>query len=65
MLASIDVNNLSVFAEAGLVIFLAVFVAVTLRAVRAPRQEMTSCARMPLDEPDTAGEAANNGGGAR
>ncbi len=63
MLGSIDVNGLSVFAEAGLVIFLAVFAAVTVRAIRAPRGEMSSCARLPLE--DGCEEGAGERGGAR
>ena len=37
-------------AEAGLVVFLAVFVAVTVRAVRTPKHEVSAFSGLPLDE---------------
>lgn len=38
-------------AEVGLLIFLAVFVAVTVRAMRTSRREIGSWARLPLEDP--------------
>ena len=64
MLGTIDINSLAVFAEAGLVIFLGVFVAVTARALRAPRREMTGCARLPLEDGPRAQPGIEDGGGA-
>lgn len=40
--------GLAFFPVLGLVIFLAVFLAVSLRALRNPRHEMTRCASLPL-----------------
>lgn len=57
MIGVIDHNSLSVFAEAGLLIFFTVFLAVTVRALRAPRRDISACARMPLDE--TGGVASD------
>ena len=42
--------GLSSFAEIALVIFLAVFLAVALRAFFSPREIMDAAARMPLDD---------------
>jgi hypothetical protein len=68
MLGFIDVNGLSVFAEAGLVIFLIVFVAVTVRAIRTPRGDIRGFANLPLDGAgsETVGQAGdtNQGRGA-
>ena len=50
MLAEIGVNDLSIFPELGLILFFAVFVAVSVRAIRKPSGEVNACARMPLDE---------------
>ena len=60
MLAQIGVNNLSVFPIAGLVVFFAVFVAVSIRALRKPRKEIDDWARLPLDEPDAPATGANH-----
>ncbi len=53
MLAELDVNSLAIYPELGLLVFLGVFVAVTIRALRKPRGEVQGCARMPLDETTT------------
>lgn len=52
-LAEIGVNSLAIYPEIGLVIFLGVFAAVTVRALRRPRGEMRACSRLPLDETTT------------
>ena len=53
MLAQLGVNDLSIYPELGLILFFAVFVAVSIRAIRKPKGEVNTCARMPLDETTT------------
>lgn len=50
--------GLTVYPIVGLVIFLTVFTAVTVRALRARQGEMDHCASLPLDD-----GAGGNGGG--
>jgi len=54
MLAELGVNGLSIYPQAGLILFLGVFLAVSARALRCPRDEARRCARMPLDETTTS-----------
>lgn len=42
--------NLGFLAAGALLLFLAVFVAITLRALCAPKSEMDRCAALPTDE---------------
>ncbi len=50
MLAELGTNSLNIFPKTALLIFFAVFVAVSIRALRYSRSEMQACSRMPLDE---------------
>jgi hypothetical protein len=50
MFASLEVNSLAIYPELGLLIFFGVFIAVSIRALRKPRSEISTCARLPLDE---------------
>lgn len=49
-LLALTVNDLSVFPKVGLLLFLAVFIAVTVRALRTPRAQVRHLANMPLDD---------------
>lgn len=59
-LAEISRNGLSLFPQIGLVIFLVVFAAVTVRALRRSRNEVSRWAGIPLED-DAAGKAAQEG----
>lgn len=48
-LAEISGNSLSLYPQIGLIVFLAVFVAVTVRALRRPRDEVSRWAGIPLE----------------
>lgn len=50
MLASLGINSLAIFPEVGLLVFLAIWVGVAIRALRKPGSEIEACARLPLDE---------------
>ena len=50
ILAQLTVNWMSIFPEAATFLFLGVFLSVLVRVLRAPKQEMSSYANMPLDE---------------
>ncbi len=53
-LLALMVNDLSVFPKVGLLVFLAVFIAVTVRALRTPRAEVRHWANLPLDDTTTS-----------
>ena len=53
--------GLSSFAEVALIIFLAVFLAVGLRALFASRTEMDRAARMPLDDDSPSTSPSHDG----
>lgn len=63
MLAEFGVNSLSLFPKVSLFLFLGVFVAITVRALRRPKSEMKGCAMLPLDEtmPDVDDTNAEQG----
>ena len=42
--------DLSIYAEVPLIIFLGVFIAVTIRVLRTPRDRNAACARIPLED---------------
>lgn len=47
---TLEQMDIGFLAAAALVIFAAVFVAVTLRALRAPKSEMDRYAKLPTDQ---------------
>lgn len=51
-------NDLAVYPEVGLILFFVVFVAVTVRALRRTRPEVSRWARLPLE--DGPGEAGRD-----
>ncbi|MBK7406314.1 MAG: hypothetical protein IPJ41_17335 [Phycisphaerales bacterium] len=57
-LGELTINDLSIYAEVAMVIFLVIFLAVAAWAVRKPKNQLNTWARLPLDEtaparPDT------------
>jgi cbb3-type cytochrome oxidase subunit 3 len=44
--------GLAIYAEIALILFLLVFLMVTVRMLRAPRREMDRQARLPLEDDD-------------
>ena len=59
-LAEISRNGLSLFPQVGLVIFVVVFAAVTVRALRRSRAEVNRWAGIPLED-DAANKSAREG----
>lgn len=55
-LAELTINDMAVYAEVAMVIFLVVFAGVAIWAMRRPKSELNTWARLPLDE-TAAGEA--------
>ncbi len=49
-LLALTVNDLSIYPKVGLVVFFVVFIAVTVRALRTPRNQVRHLANLPLDD---------------
>lgn len=49
--------NLATFPQAALLLFLVVFVFVSVRVIRRPRSDMKACAALPLDDNNTTDTA--------
>ena len=45
--------DLAVWPKMAMVLFLAVFVAVTVKALRGPKSELDRAAHMPMDDEET------------
>ncbi len=54
-------SDLSLWAQAGLVIFFVCFVAVTIWVIARPRGEMDRCASLPLGEEGNTSVAPTGG----
>lgn len=54
-------SGLAIFAEVGLIVFLAVFVIAAVRVLRRPQADYDALARMPLDD-ESAGGTTERGG---
>ncbi len=52
--------DMTVFPIVGLIIFFAVFVAVSIRALRVGKDESSRCAALPLDDRDGAATLEKN-----
>lgn len=64
-LGEISHNSLSIYPQLGLIVFLAVFVAVTVRALRRPRADIDRWAHLPLEERGGERSGTTESGGGR
>ena len=54
-------SGLSIYAIVALLLFFAVFVAVTVRVARSKRADMDRQARMPLDDSSSPSQESSHG----